>query len=346
MKNHAKDLTNRKNFETDVFGRKEYIEREDLVLVHRTNYFPEGGTIRTTLSRTPKLRYTIHFSLNGPVSSHNYGNWDDRDYTIFVPLGEIGEQTIQRMCAFNPADTYFLGDFKLPKGSVVLYKSGAKHDTLKGIEVKETTAKSFEEEREQIFEKIKDMGYCPIGNGTRNWVGWGDTTGDEVINDMAEHMGLPARHIAHTEVHWTSQLEYLWHRDSMKKEIDAAKTDVYSYKTFRQHIENIMQMIDTEVKKDINFYNMAYKDEIKKRETYAINLKENTKNDNEETRKRLKKEFDGETDRIMSSYEKCLKECNRNYNMFLDVKDDIKERIVKHLEKIRSEEKCKNFAVV
>lgn len=76
----------------------------DLCLVHKCNYMPFNNEIKSALSsggesiRSFKIgiksydykhkeqRHTVHFAVNGEVSSHDLGNWDVRKYAIIVPF--------------------------------------------------------------------------------------------------------------------------------------------------------------------------------------------------------------------------------------------------------------------
>lgn len=88
---------------------------EDLIMVHKTNYFPNGA-INTPLEtektgtafikcmvdgkekkyNIPVMshRNTIHFCLNGAVESHAYGNWDETKYAILMPLAENKDKIV------------------------------------------------------------------------------------------------------------------------------------------------------------------------------------------------------------------------------------------------------------
>ncbi len=88
---------------------------DDLVMVHKTNYFPYGAvktpfetkktadwTIKCTIDGEEKTyiipfksyRNTAHFCLNGAVKSHTYGGWDETKYAIFMPLAKNKDKII------------------------------------------------------------------------------------------------------------------------------------------------------------------------------------------------------------------------------------------------------------
>lgn len=111
-----------------------YDGMENFVLVHKTNYIPEGGRIRTAkesnvtndgyfaLDRVGSYKYavernTIHFSVNGEVSSHSYGNWDDTKYAIVIPLGDM---PIKNLRSAAVMDTFFESGIQMPKKAIFL----------------------------------------------------------------------------------------------------------------------------------------------------------------------------------------------------------------------------------
>lgn len=227
------------------FRNGKYIEKGDLVLVHRTDYFPENGAIKTRLYSNPEiLRDTVHFCLNGPVSSHEYGNWDDKKYTLLVPLDRLSDETLNKMQNINPADTFFLGDFELPEGSVIL---GA-YEHTKGRERQSGKAKikeiDSEGSEEAIYGEIKNMGYHPMKVDKWNWSSW--NCGDcEVLNDSAKHWGLNAAHRKH-DGHWTQIVE------NASRTYGLTEADIYS--NAQAYVKKVMDVCDEKVKSGIVFY--------------------------------------------------------------------------------------------
>lgn len=100
------------------------VSPENLVLVHKTNHLPNQQRIKTTsnatttkedhLSGNPlparSLRQTIHFTLNHPVASHIYGNWEDKKYAILIPSEHLFDKNL---IAVQPSDSYAFGDVPL-----------------------------------------------------------------------------------------------------------------------------------------------------------------------------------------------------------------------------------------
>lgn len=102
------------NFEVDNTG-KEIKTIDDLIMVHKTSFFPEGA-IKTPFDtkrsmyrimrakidgeekeyRIPVVSYrkSVHFCLNGSVKSHSYGNWDSMKYAILMPLAKNKDKIV------------------------------------------------------------------------------------------------------------------------------------------------------------------------------------------------------------------------------------------------------------
>lgn len=66
-------------------------------------------------------RTTTHFTINGLVSSHMYGNFDDRSYIIMDPLKHhIDEESL---VGLRVEDTYFNNDIALSDEAIILIPS-------------------------------------------------------------------------------------------------------------------------------------------------------------------------------------------------------------------------------
>ncbi|MBI5391356.1 hypothetical protein HZB02_07765 [Candidatus Woesearchaeota archaeon] len=148
---------------------------EQLIAVHVTNHFPENGVMRTTGQFTGKIfsndkrskerevkfpRETIHFSLNGKVGSHVYGNWDSVKFAVLIPVHLI----MQRIVNLNPVDTYVVGELNLPHGSEIIAREedavGHQFGNAKFVPV--PNGKALEE---VISLRIKERGFTPMGVG-------------------------------------------------------------------------------------------------------------------------------------------------------------------------------------
>lgn len=103
---------------------------KNMVLVHATDYFPEGGIIRTTanatLAETGHInpRFKVHSAINHFVDEHAGGSWDCRNYSVLMPMDKIMESTPkENLIGGQMVDFYIRGDVQLPDGSVII-KSG------------------------------------------------------------------------------------------------------------------------------------------------------------------------------------------------------------------------------
>ena len=110
---------------------------EDLVMVHKTNFFPYGAVktpYETGLSsqrtyecvidgkekilRIPNRVYrnTAHFCLNGAVESHAYGSWDGAKYAVLMPLAKNKEKIV----AGTECDLFSFGSVPITDNAYIL----------------------------------------------------------------------------------------------------------------------------------------------------------------------------------------------------------------------------------
>lgn len=90
---------------------------DDLAMVHLTRYFPVNGVISSAIDAGVDVsRKTIHTSLNGSVSSHLGGNWDDCSIIILDPL----KNHIDQVACVWSVDTFTYGSMKLSPDAMIL----------------------------------------------------------------------------------------------------------------------------------------------------------------------------------------------------------------------------------
>lgn len=110
---------------------------EDLVMVHKTNFFPYGAVktpYETGLSsqRTYECvidgkekkfcipyrvyRNTAHFCLNGAVESHAYGSWDGAKYAVLMPLAKNKDKIV----AGTECDLFSFGSVPITDNAYIL----------------------------------------------------------------------------------------------------------------------------------------------------------------------------------------------------------------------------------
>lgn len=130
-----------------IYERRGATTISDLVLVRTTNAFPKNGIVEILdkhiiPEKEESLfikeieesglelkdfdifsfmsRRTSHWTLNGLVSSHMYGNFEGRNFIIVEPLEE--QINHDGLLNIDEADTYFNGDLKLSDKAIVLMK--------------------------------------------------------------------------------------------------------------------------------------------------------------------------------------------------------------------------------
>lgn len=110
---------------------------EDLVMVHKTNFFPYGAiktqyetgladkkTYKCVINGEEKIfhipyrsyRNTAHFCLNGAVESHAYGSWDGAKYAILMPLAKNKEKIV----AGTECDLFSFGSVPITDNAYIL----------------------------------------------------------------------------------------------------------------------------------------------------------------------------------------------------------------------------------
>ena len=159
------------------------VESESLVMVHRTNYYPQNGRILSLSETTRKAtgvseyRPTIHTSLNKSVTEHAVGNeWNSMDYSIIMPFKETVSAMPKSKVIGGIQDDFFLLDsITLPKGSVILKRSAnipkdqlKVTDVFEGVKLIETSADDMVGTTDLV---IKKMGYTPYNEALQKYLG-------------------------------------------------------------------------------------------------------------------------------------------------------------------------------
>jgi hypothetical protein len=145
-----------------------------VMLVHMTDHFPENGVIIPTAAvRKDYLRYTIHFTMNGPVGAHVGNDWGEKKYAILVPLKEVYKRVVNLV----PEDTWVVGSLRLPLGSEIIVPHGHKI-TDAGV-ARVIVAPSGTNPYKYARARIKEMG-LPLWNIKK----WGFASSDKLSRDM------------------------------------------------------------------------------------------------------------------------------------------------------------------
>src|SRR3989344_5309681 len=138
--------TKRKNENLEVIKNfLKNVKIENLIAVRLTDHFPDKGivkpaskglflklSLRTAIKgvlhdlEVEYPRYTLHFSLNHAVSAHTGGDWSSRRFAIILPLKDF----IDKVISISEADTWVLGNMKLPHSAEILMKK----TTYNGLE--------------------------------------------------------------------------------------------------------------------------------------------------------------------------------------------------------------------
>ena len=167
---------------------REYKEKgmESIVLVHKTDYIPHGSKIRSNREAkaiagtidakfndgcdykidVPSKRRTVHFSMNGEVRSHSYGNWDNKKYAIIIPFNDIPKENI---ASANPEDTWTKDSVRLTDNTWILCPKGEK----KQVQEENPNINIIEYEGECVRDYansfVTNLGYRYEDVGVHSW---------------------------------------------------------------------------------------------------------------------------------------------------------------------------------
>lgn len=167
---------------------REYKEKgmESIVLVHKTDYIPHGSKIRSNREAkaiagtidakfndgsdykidVPSKRRTVHFSMNGEVGSHSYGNWDNKKYAIIIPFNDIPKENI---ASANPEDTWTKDSVRLTDNTWILCPKGEK----KQVQAENPDINIIEYEGECVSDYansfVTNLGYRYEDVGVHSW---------------------------------------------------------------------------------------------------------------------------------------------------------------------------------
>lgn len=167
---------------------REYKEKgmESIVLVHKTDYIPHGSKIRSNREAkaiagtidakfndgsdykidVPSKRRTVHFSMNGEVGSHSYGNWDNKKYAIIIPFNDIPKENI---ASANPEDTWTKDSVRLTDNTWILCPKGEK----KQVQAENPDINIIEYEGERVSDYansfVTNLGYRYEDVGVHSW---------------------------------------------------------------------------------------------------------------------------------------------------------------------------------
>ncbi len=146
------------------------IAPENLVMIHKTDYFPEKGTIKSLRNSIENeqgqkgFRSTVHFSMNQPVKSHMLGNWDNKKFAIIMPFKDTMNDKSNIAIGGKLNDFAMSGNVELPDNAIIVQynkeipegKLRISKDKETGIKIVETSESNVSKTTETV---IKKMGY-------------------------------------------------------------------------------------------------------------------------------------------------------------------------------------------
>lgn len=118
--------------------QKQTNELKDLILVHKTKYPPIDNCIKAPRDIEEAMqpyykpinilgkiynrnlkheRNTVHFSVNGEVLDHQFGNFSKRKYIIMIPGDKIEKK---KFIGGELDDLYTNGTYEIPKGAIII----------------------------------------------------------------------------------------------------------------------------------------------------------------------------------------------------------------------------------
>lgn len=135
----------KEEFKIDNEG-KEIKSIDDLVLVHVTDYIPEGGIIHSPKDAgvkfkeeydgiqydLPSQRRTVHFTMNGDITGveHTGGSWNNKKYAIIIPLNKINKEDF---VGGLTVDFYSKDSVQIPKGAYILCSEEERENIQKTV---------------------------------------------------------------------------------------------------------------------------------------------------------------------------------------------------------------------
>ena len=141
------------------------IDPASYCLNHLTNHFPKSGFIAPRVEYGLMPRFTTHFCLNGCVTSHENGNWEDSTISIIVPVKDITETAE----VFLPQDVRYFGRFQLPQSSIVIVPKGMVVPQDAKFRVESYPHSNADDLRRITAQRMFDLGYLPVQIGKWGW---------------------------------------------------------------------------------------------------------------------------------------------------------------------------------
>ncbi|MDP7198418.1 MAG: hypothetical protein QF486_02265 [Candidatus Woesearchaeota archaeon] len=158
-----------------VRGMNGTISEDQLILCRSMDFLPKNGVAQTSFAKTTS-EYgvmwcgTLHFCLNGPVTSHGFRDMPDQKYALLIPLPPIMHLVVN----ITPYDTYTVGHVPLPTGSELLIPYEDYNDPEKRSVAErsagnaEVLSKHQGETNEQAMRRrVVARGYTPLRHSSK-----------------------------------------------------------------------------------------------------------------------------------------------------------------------------------
>lgn len=154
-------------------------------------------------------RSTTHYTINGLVSSHMYGNFEGKPYIILDPLEEHIED--EALIGLRVEDTYFNDDVELSSKSTIMMPVESFKKTISSPEYLETLRNFnvvvFEgDEEKAVACLLHNLGYNAFSINNHGYVGGyvPDTEENKMlknISSLASSKGIPQERHCYSEVY-------------------------------------------------------------------------------------------------------------------------------------------------
>lgn len=180
----------------EAVDKDQEITWDNLVFIRATDHLPKINKDGNLILETPYSgtkeknvdeidpRMTVSWSINHHIRSH--GDWkrEKLPYIIISPAKELVENN-GKPDNFADVDSYWIGDMKLPKNTIILSNPKEKNNISQNISDKAYIKKfNLKEKPERITaDTLEKLGYTPIKGGK----GYSRTSGiSEVFNSFAK----------------------------------------------------------------------------------------------------------------------------------------------------------------
>lgn len=184
IKENNKEVVLRENDKYIFKNNKEYTGVKDLMLVHKTDFIPKYSRIKSPKELDIKLkskitlnekeyeyeysieRDTVHFAVNNEVSSHAYGNWSDKKYSILIPCSDVPKENI---ASLYPVDTFTRGGVDIPDSAYILCPNSEKEIVMKNNPNVNVIGYEGSSVKDYSSAVISGLGYRVEQLGAHNW---------------------------------------------------------------------------------------------------------------------------------------------------------------------------------